>query len=159
MDPAPPDTGPQPPPTPTTMSTTHFRHVCEVHGDVLAQCRCPGPKHNENKPCPGPPICPGPEPRVFTTLQAGARLRLLAMHTVAQAMIEAALDSRLTLLRLGIGADHEACEQLDRTAVEYATARNALRVHLNPPKGDHHAEDPHPSPESSSDPSRPTAAP
>lgn len=37
------------------MDTSHFRDVCQVHGRVLAQCRCPGPKTDRLVPCQCPP--------------------------------------------------------------------------------------------------------
>jgi len=36
------------------MTGTHFRDVC-VHGDVVRQCRCAGPKTDHIVPCP--PSC------------------------------------------------------------------------------------------------------
>lgn len=118
---------------------THFRHVCEVHGDTLAQCRCPDPGKAVTKvPCPGPPVCPQ---RGFTVTacELGDATALTAMHDAAAGLIRVALEARLSLLRLGFAADHSLCAQLDRTAAEYATVQGVLRrqqLAHTAPKGD-----------------------
>jgi len=37
---------------------SHFREVCARHGTVISQCRCPGPKADLARACPGSPPCP-----------------------------------------------------------------------------------------------------
>jgi hypothetical protein len=106
---------------------THYRQVCEVHGDVLAQCRCPSKDKAETKvPCPGPPVCPQPGFRV-TPCELSDDEALKAMHHGCGQITRAALDARLMLLQLGFADDHSLCEQFDRTAAEYAAAQAALR--------------------------------
>jgi hypothetical protein len=39
------------------MHLSHYKTVCSVHGTVLSQCRCMGPKVVRSVPCPGPPMC------------------------------------------------------------------------------------------------------
>lgn len=104
----------------------HFRHVCEVHGDVAAQCRCPGPKDDRTVPCPGPPVCPQPGFRV-TPCDLDDTTAITAMHQAAAGMVRAALDARLSLLQLGFATDHSLCEELDRTAAQYAVVQGVLR--------------------------------
>jgi hypothetical protein len=88
---------------------THYRQVCEVHGDVLA-----------------PPVCPQPGFRV-TPCELSDDEALKAMHHGCGQITRAALDARLMLLQLGFADDHSLCEQFDRTAAEYAAAQAALR--------------------------------
>ena len=38
----------------------HYKTVCTVHGTILSQCRCVGPKVVRPIPCPGPPTCGAP---------------------------------------------------------------------------------------------------
>jgi len=106
---------------------SHFRQVCEVHGDVLAQCRCPDRDKVETKvACPGPPVCPQAGFRV-TPCELSDADALQAMHDAAGAVTKAALDGRLSLLQLGFADDHSLTLQLDRTAAEYALVQQVLR--------------------------------
>lgn len=109
---------------------THFRHVCEDHGTLLGQCRCPGPKPDTKWPCPGPPVCPQPGYRV-TPCELDDVTAFRAMHLAAAGVITAALDNRLALLQLGFADDHSLCEELDRTAAQYAVVQEVLRRQAN----------------------------
>ncbi len=47
----------------------HYVEMCEDHGRILAQCRCPAKdKTAYLKPCPGPPACAPPRPGADVTL-------------------------------------------------------------------------------------------
>jgi hypothetical protein len=106
---------------------THFRHVCEDHGTMLAQCRCPSDhKVTTQQACPGPPVCPQPGFRV-TPCEMDDTTALEAMHQAADVVVKAALDARLGLLRLGFADDHSLTLELDRTAAQYAVVQGVLR--------------------------------
>lgn len=50
-----------------------------------------------------------------------------AMHKAASALVGAALDARLDLLRLGFADTHTLTRELDATAAQYAVVIEAIR--------------------------------
>ena len=55
-----------------------------------------------------------------------------AMQDAASAVTTAALEARLSLLRLGFADDHSLCKRFDRTAREYASVFEAIRRQRHP---------------------------
>ena len=112
--------------------SAHFRHVCQDHGTILGQCRCPGPKDDGIKPCPGPPICPAPGFRVDPCTLSDDEA-FAAMWEAVNDVTKAALRARLFLLDKGFADDHSLCKELDRTAAQYTEAFHALRHQADGP--------------------------
>jgi hypothetical protein len=73
---------------------------------------------------PDPNLPPGF--RVYPDVLSDADA-LAAMRAAVDELVRVALEQRYALLELGFAVDHSLCQELDRTARDYALTRDVLR--------------------------------